>query len=136
MSLVSARFAVVVAMPNANKRRGDWAERVTQDVLQELGFPWCQKTRAGYQRDLGDLHLVPGQMVIAQVKNVRTPLWSSWLDDLHEQMANAEADHGFLVWKRSGVGESRAKEWLAVMTLEQMALLLRRAGYGSELTGE
>ena len=118
-------------MTNTNKRKGDWAEAVVQKTLQRLGFPWTEKTRAGYARDHGDLHLVPGRLVVAQVKNVRTPIWSEWLTQLAEQVSNAGAQVGFLVWKRPGVGEARASEWLAVMTLEDMTVLLRRAGYGT-----
>lgn len=123
-------------MPNSNKVKGDWAERVVQSALRVLGFPWCEKTRAGYARDMGDLHLVPGPAAICQVKNARTPLWSEWLEQLAEQTSNAGADVGFLVWKRPGLGESRAGEWLAVMRLDDMAVLLRRAGYGEPYESE
>lgn len=123
-------------MTNTNKRKGDWCELVVQKTLQRLGFPWTEKTRAGYERDLGDLHLVPARACIAQVKNVRTPHWSEWLEQMAEQKCNAGADVAFLVWKRAGIGEARAGEWLAVMTLEEMAMLLRRAGYGSPLEDE
>lgn len=121
-------------MTNANKVKGDRAERAAREALRALGFPWCEKTRAGYERDLGDLHLGPG--VIAQVKDWGRPDWTLWLRGLHQQMANAAADHGFLLVKRRGIGEPRAGEWLAVMTVEQMALLLRRAGYGSDLPSD
>jgi len=67
------------------------------------------------------------------VKNVKSPRWGEWLEQLTEQVTNAGADVGFLVWKRPGVGETRAGEWLAVMTLEQMSVLLRRAGYGEQI---
>ncbi|MDP9144407.1 MAG: hypothetical protein M3N43_06885 [Actinomycetota bacterium] len=121
-------------MTNANKRKGDWAELAVQKTLQRLGFPWTEKTRAGYARDHGDLHLCPGPAAIAQVKNVRTPHWSEWLEQLAEQKTNAGADVAFLVWKRAGLGETRAGEWLAVMTLAEMTDLLRRAGYGETWT--
>lgn len=116
-------------MPNRMKQKGDRAEVAVRTALRALGFPWTERTKAGYERDAGDLHLVPG--AIAQVKNVRTPRWSEWLEGLDAQIAEAKADVGFLVWKRVGIGDARANEWLAVMTLEQMAMLLRRAGYGS-----
>lgn len=119
-------------LPNRMKQKGDRAEVAARDTLRELGFQWTERTKAGYARDTGDLHLIPG--VIAQVKDVATPRWTEWIEGLHDQINNAGADHGFLIWKRRGFGETRAREWLAVMTLEQMALLLRRAGYGSELT--
>ena len=123
-------------MTNSNKRRGDWAERVVQAVFRRYGFPWTEKTRAGYERDLGDLHLVPARAVIVQVKNVRAPRWLEWLADLEEQKTNAGADVALLVWKPGGLGETRADEWLSVMRTRDMAELLRRAGYGHPLVDE
>lgn len=123
-------------MVNPQKRKGDQAERAVMAALHKLGFPWTEKTRAGYARDAGDLHLVPGPAAIAQVKNVRTPRWSEWLEGLDAQIEEAKADVGFLVWKRVGIGDARANEWLAVMTLEHMAMLLRRAGYGDPVDEE
>lgn len=120
-------------MTNVNKRKGDWAERVVQATFRRLGFPWCEKTRAGYERDLGDLHLVPAKAAIVQVKNVRAPRWLEWMDDLQEQKTNAGADVAALVWKPSGLGETRSEEWLTVMRVRDWAELARRAGYGSEL---
>lgn len=123
-------------MTGTNKRKGDAAERAVQKALHALGFPWTEKTRAGYERDHGDLHLCPGPAAIAQVKNARPPRWSEWLEQMAEQKSNAGADVAFLVWKRVGLGDARAGEWLAVMTLADMAELLRRAGYGSPLENE
>lgn len=120
-------------MVSANKKKGDFAEMVVRDTLRKLGFPWTERTRAGYERDTADLHLLPQRLVVAQVKNVRTPRWMEWMADLEEQKINAGADVAFLVWKPYGVGETRSGEWLSVMRLQDYTELLRRAGYGTEL---
>jgi hypothetical protein len=127
-------------MPNSNKVKGDRAERAAMATCIRLGFPWTEKTRAGYTRDHGDLHLETvhgrngGPAVIAQVKDDRTIRWPVWLGELAEQVRNAKADHGFLIVKRPGLSERNADQWLAVTTLADHLLLLRAAGYGTALT--
>lgn len=121
-------------MTNTNKRKGDLTERIARDYLRGVGFPGTERTRAGYTRDAGDLHLSPG--VIAQVKNCRVLRWNEWFEGLAVQVAEAHADVGFLVVKRPGMGLSKVGQWLAVTPLAQEARLLRAAGYGTPLEEE
>lgn len=114
-------------MSNPNKAKGDRAERTGRDYLRAHGFPGTERTRAGYTRDAGDLHLSPG--VIAQVKDCRTLRWREWLAELAEQALEAQADIGLLIVKRPGMGDPG--QWLAVTTVERMTELLRGAGYGT-----
>lgn len=118
-------------MPNPNKNKGDRFEVAVQRHLHAHGFPWCQKTRAGYERDHGDLHLVPGPAVIVQAKNVRRWDVAAWVEQLARQVADAGADHGVLVVKRPAVSDPG--QAYAVMTLDAMVVLLRAAGYGEPL---
>ena len=118
-------------MPHPNKRKGDRFEAVLRDALRALGFPWTERTRAGYERDHGDLHLVPGRAVIVQAKSVTRPAWSEWLRDLAAQRANAGADHAVLVVKRPGIVDGGQQ--LAVMTVADWARLVRAAGYGEPI---
>ncbi len=115
-------------MSNPNKRRGDAFERAVQDHVQANGFPWCEKTRAGYERDHGDLHLVPGRAVILQCKNKARLELAEWVAQLSEQVHAAGADHGVVVVKRRGVGDPGRS--YAVMELDALLALLRAAGYG------
>lgn len=121
-------------MPNPNKNKGDRFELAVQDHMQANGFPWCEKTRAGYARDHGDLHLDPiSRAVIAQAKNHNRMAFPEWLDQLAQQIDDAGAQHGFLVVKRRGVADpGRA---LAVMDLDALLRLVRAAGYGTPLDG-
>lgn len=116
-------------MPNPNKLRGDRAERAVRDYLRANGFPHCERTRAGYTRDAGDLHPAPGLTV--QVKDRAQYAWPEWLRQLDEQRDEAKADHAVLVVKRRNLGDPG--QWLAVMPLAAIARLLRDAGYGYEL---
>lgn len=120
-------------MANTNKNKGDWAERVVLAGYIRNGFRNAARTRAGYERDYGDIHLLKTRALIVQVKNVRTVLWSKWMKQLSDQKRNAGAETAFLVWKPPGVGEKNLRDWLAVMTVKDHAELLRRAGYGEPL---
>ncbi|MGY1896171.1 hypothetical protein [Nocardia gipuzkoensis] len=117
------------------KVKGDAFERVILKYCQPNGFPFAERTRAGYERDGGDIHLDPmvgmAPGVIAQCKNVAKPLWSKWVAGLREQIKNARAEVGFIVWKRRGVTDPG--EQLAVMPMGEFLVLLRRAGYGNPL---
>jgi len=113
-------------MTNPNKRKGDRAEAAARDWYRTHGHPGTERTRAGYTRDAGDLHLGPGAM--AQVKDWSRPAWSEWLAQVAEQKAEARADVAWLVVKRRGIGDPG--QWLAVMTVEQHNELLRAAGWG------
>lgn len=119
-----------------SKRKGDRGERAVLSLLTRLGFPWCKRTRAGYERDAGDLHLVPGPAVICAVKAERTPRWGEWFAELDSQIGESGADVGFLAVKRHGSSEADPRGWLAVVPLDLMAVLLRRAGYGEPLVPE
>ena len=121
-------------MSNANKIKGDKAERAVREFLREHGFPHAERTKAGYERDGGDVHLDPtvglGPGVIAQVKDVARYAWVDWLAGLRDQIIESHAKHGFMVVKRRGFGD--AGTWLAVMPLADLTRLLREAGYGEE----
>lgn len=115
-------------MASTQKNKGDAWERAVRDHCRARGFPWTEKTRAGYARDHGDLHLVPGPAVIAQAKNHARLCLPEWLGQLDEQIADSGAEHGFLAVKRRGVtNPGRA---YAVLELDALLRLLRAAGYG------
>ena len=109
-------------MTNANKAKGDRAERAAKKAAIDSGIP-AEKTRAGYTRDAGDLHLfTPNGLAIAQVKDCKAYAWPKWFEQLDAQMQEAGTDTGFLWVKRPGQGD--AGEWLAVMPAKQMLKLL------------
>lgn len=119
-------------MANPMKNKGDRYERDLTDWFRLDGFPDAKRTRAGYERDAGDIHLDPdpatGARVICQAKDVKTAVWTEWLDGLAEQIDAARAEFGFIAWKRSRPGKSPLH--LAVVPVEDMLWLLTAAGYG------
>lgn len=120
---------------NANKVKGDAFERALRDYLLAAGFP-VERTRAGYARDHGDLHISPrlgrGPAVIVQAKNHARMCLPEWLTQLAEQTADAGADHGVLVVKRRGVGDPGRS--YAVLELADLLDLLRAAGIATAPT--
>ena len=121
-------------MPNANKNRGDRYERFVLAAAHAAGFIGARRTRAGYERDSSDIHLVrtrSGPEIVVQVKDVVTPNWREWLEQTAAQEAEAGAKWSFIVWKRRGTG-TRPALHLAVMPLDRMLDLYRAAGYGIE----
>ena len=119
-------------MPNRMKMKGDRAERAAKDIAAASGFPWCERLKAGDQRDKGDLWLAPG--VMAQVKDRKTIALRQWLGELTEQKSNARADLGVLVVKLSAPGKPPI--WAAVMEFEPWLKLARQAGWGQPLEEE
>lgn len=123
-------------MSNPNKRKGDQEERDILAILRANGFPHAERTRAGRMEDHGDIFvtrttgLAPG--VIAQVKNVRTPVWGEWVAQLADQKTRSGALVAFLthrITRRGGKPPIR----LAVMELDEFTDLLRAAGHGTPL---
>ncbi|AXQ65171.1 HNH endonuclease [Gordonia phage Schmidt] len=124
-------------MANAMKNKGDRYERLLLGLLQANGFADCKKTRAGYERDAGDLHMdrtANGPRVIVQAKDVATPPWTEWLRKLQEQIDESGAEVGFIVKKHSRRG-GQAPLHVAILPLDAMLALLARAGYGDNGNG-
>jgi hypothetical protein len=124
---------------SSQKRKGDSFECAIRDHLDASGFD-VERTRAGYERDYGDLHIMePDEVeprrasVIIQAKNHRAHALGEWLTATALQREHAGARHGVLVVKRRGVGAPGRQ--YAVLELDDLLALLREAGYATE-TGE
>lgn len=116
-------------MANANKRKGDAAERKVRDFVTSR-YPGSFKTRAGFDDDLGDVivHHLAGRVVL-QVKDVASPVWKKWFEQLRDQIAQCtrySLPHatigGAIVHKARGEGD--AGLWRAVMPLEDLLAML------------
>lgn len=116
-------------MANANKRKGDAAERKVRDFVTSR-YPGSFKTRAGFDDDLGDVIVNhPAGRVVLQVKDVAQPTWKNWFEQLRAQVATctsySQPTHtvgGAIVHKARGVGD--AGQWRAVMPLDDLMDLL------------
>lgn len=110
-------------MANRMKERGMIEERAVEKIIQAK-FPDARRTRAGRREDEGDV-LSPAGNFSCQVKAVKTPQWSTWLEELADQKRHSGMATAFLSVKRSRPGKSPLR--LAVMPLEDMLDLIERA---------
>lgn len=110
-----------VVMANANKIKGDAAEREVTRYLQGSGFT-ASRIPAGSNADIGDIWLPPPLPAI-QVKNVARIDLSGWCDQVAKQALNADREHGVVVHKRRG--KSDPGDWYVTMTLETLTKLLK-----------
>jgi hypothetical protein len=118
-------------MVNPSKDKGDRFEWHTINMLGRALKPFgliVERTRAGYQRDAGDVHvLTPDREVLftLQCKNYPQARWElpAWLRQLHRQRLVAGARFGgFLVLKRPRVLD--AEQSYALLDLASMAALV------------
>lgn len=118
-------------MANANKRKGDVAERKVRDYLSTLHPTF--KTRAGFNDDLGDvLTDTPAGRLVVQVKDVASPAWKKWYEQIADQVSvctehteDVDVLGGVIVHKYRGHADPR--DWHAVARLEDLMSLISNA---------
>ena len=108
-----------------NKQRGTSFETLVVRFLTENGFPHAERRAHAGTNDLGDITGC-GPLVF-ECKNHKTLSFSEWLREAEVERSNAAADFGVVVAKRRGSGDPG--EQYALMTLADMARLLKQAGY-------
>lgn len=109
-------------MTTAAKRKGDAAElEAARQLADRTGWPVRRKLGAGRSDDTGDLDGVPDTTV--QVKHYRDigRAIRECLLELPAQQANAGTTFAAGLVRRPG------GHWFAVLTLDQLATLLREA---------
>jgi hypothetical protein len=112
---------------SASKTKGSAAERAVVAYLRDAGFPHAERRLAGSVKDRGDVAGIPG--VVLEVKSAARTELGAWVDEALLEQANDGADYGVVVHKRRGKGG--AADWYATCTFDQLARLLRQAGYGT-----
>ena len=118
-------------MANPNKRKGDVAERAVRDLATSR-YPGSFKTRAGFNDDLGDVIVShPAGRLVLQVKDVASPSWKMWRQQLADQVATCRNESetnvvgGVIVHKYRGHSDPAA--WHAVTSLGDLLDLLDEA---------
>jgi hypothetical protein len=114
-------------MTNRSKNIGTAAESAVVRACKVNGFPDAERRALAGSMDKGDVLVCPG--VIIEVKAGEAAIRASdslvdkWLAETDAEIVNAEAQIGFLVMKRKGIGPDRADEWWAVMRTHTFAHL-------------
>lgn len=124
-------------MSNPKKAKGDAFEIAITNHLVEQGFD-AKRTRAGYERDHGDIHVLDDQgrlALILQAKNFSGDA-SPWqrmsgiVADTQTQHEQSGARHAAAVIKRRLVSDP-GKQYV-VLELDWFLGLLRAAGLAAE----
>lgn len=97
-------------MTNRPKQRGTAAETAALRWLREHGFPWTERLTLSGINDRGDLSLLPGCAVIAEIKNHASATAGQpghaqlvkWMAETETERDNAHAEHAALIVKRKG----------------------------------
>lgn len=115
-------------MANPSGRKGYAGEAPVLEYLKARGFFRAFRRRTQGSIDNGDIGGI--DRVAVEIKNQGQYRLSEWMKELEGERSNANATVGALVVKPKGVGAVRVHEWWAVMTLDDFASLLIKAGYG------
>jgi hypothetical protein len=75
---------------------------------------------------MGDINL--GASIVVEVKNTKTITLAQFMAETEQERINANAEFGMCVIKKRGTTDPG--QFYAVTSLDQMAWLLRAAGYG------
>jgi hypothetical protein len=113
-----------------SKQKGTLAESAVADYLKSTWETVERRVLSG-KNDKGDIAGIP--KIVIEVKNQKSYKFSEWLKETKIEQINAEADYGVLVVKPNGVGVSKTDQWWAVLPLEDLVSLLRKAGYAEGL---
>jgi hypothetical protein len=111
-------------MTSPSKAKGSRAELAVARYLQSQGWPYAERSRAGWTDDRGDIDGIPG--VVVEVKDCKKFELAAWLGELEVETANAGAVTGVLVVKRRL--HTDPADWYAITRLGDWAAMAKDAG--------
>jgi len=114
---------------SASKQKGTAAETAVVRWFQDHGWPRAERRALSGAYDMGDINLEPG--IVVEVKNTKTITLAEFVAETERERINANAEFGMCVIKKRGTTDPG--QFYAVTSLDQMAWLLRAAGYGHGL---
>jgi hypothetical protein len=119
---------------NKSKARGTMAESAVAEYLAAHGWPYCERRTLGGSMDKGDIAGTPG--ICWEVKYTSGAMhFGMWLRELHQETANAKAEHGILIIKPPRMGTTRVGRWLAVMRAAEHDRLIEQYAAKVPLNG-
>ena len=111
-------------MTSPQKATGSRAELAVARYMQEAGWPYAERSRAGWTDDRGDIDGAPG--IVVEVKDHKKFALSEWMGELEVEVANARAITGVLVVKRRL--HTDPADWYAVTRFGDWCHLAKDAG--------
>lgn len=108
-------------MANANKAKGNAAERAVRDFLQGYGIE-CDRIPAGATNDTGDVIVYRKNWPAIQIKNQKAMSLGTWITEAQQQAQNAKRATAIVVHKRKGKGNPA--DWYVTTTLAEFLQLM------------
>ena len=116
-------------MSNRPKQKGTAAETAAVKWFREHGFPWTERLTLTGSSDRGDLSLLPGALVVVEVKNTKAGATgqppagqlAKWMRETEAERVNAGADHAALIVKRAGTTD--VGRWFCYLPLGHLVEL-------------
>ena len=109
----------------SRKSRGMRTQALVAEWFQQHGYPYA--TDAGAGRSGVDILNTPGVSIEVKARNKFEP--QAWL----RQAAGAAkpGDIPVAIFRPNGMGEKSIGKWGALLTLDDLGVLLSRAGFGT-----
>lgn len=120
-------------MVNRPRQKGTEAESAVAEYLRTHGWPYAERRALNGSLDKGDITGIPGLAVEVKYANAGIRM-GEWMSETGIERLNANADHGILVIKPSGMGMARVALWLAVMVNADFLALWTKAVMAPEFT--
>lgn len=110
-------------MSQHRKHRGYATQRIVAEYLASHGFPYALSAGAG--REGSDITGTPGIDWEIKARKGFDPMAA-----MKQQAARVENNLPIAVMRLNGQGEANVGSFCVVMRLDELVLLLRKAGYG------
>lgn len=111
-------------MTNRAKAKGTAGETAIVRYLIERGWIHAKRITLKGNADEGDVVLGDGIPVMIESKMTKAFTPSVFVDEMNEEVANALAEFGCVVWKRRGT--TNVGEWYCLTTVDQQMRLIER----------
>lgn len=111
---------------SASKQKGTAWETACVTYLRDHGFPHAERRTLMGRYDMGDINAGPG--LVVECKSEKKFTLSVYVDELDEEMSNANAWTGAVWLKRPGT--TNVAHGYAITPIGVYVPLLRAAGFG------
>jgi hypothetical protein len=111
-------------MANPSGQKGTKGESDRVKYLRGRGWRYATRIPKAGARDKGDIILDQAVPVMVESKETRSFTPAAFIKEMDVQIANAEAEFGFVIWKKRGTTD--VGQYYALTTVEQMMNLVER----------